>query len=544
MLRHTLQAAAVVLLLPLAAMAQGGTSHSRDVARGIELFADIYRQLDLFYVDTISADTVVRMAIEGMLDEMDPYTVYYEGDDQDELRTMATGRYAGIGALIRYISSEDRAAIDQLYEGCPAQTAGLRTGDIIQTIDGKDVKGWDNRRVSQALRGEPGSTFELRVRRAGVKKPLSFRITRQQIQLPAVPWHGMVDSTRHVGYVRLSSVTDQCSRDVRYAVATLKEQGMTSLVLDLRGNPGGSLQEAVEIVGFFVPKGSLVVSTKGKLPSACRDYLTPAEPIDTVMPIAVLVNETSASAAEIISGTMQDMDRATIIGQRTYGKGLVQAVRETAYGGQLKITTSRYYIPSGRCIQAYDYRHRTVDGAATTLPDSLTREFRTRKGRIVRDGGGIQPDSIVADEMMPAMVSDLAASEACFRYLSHFMAQHESIDAPCSFRLTDDDYAAFVDTICASDFTYTGRSVQVLATLQQVLRYEGRADAFASQLAELEHQLSHTDMRSDLMLFRPWIQKVLETEIVSRYYYQSGGLRHSLQFDDCLHKAVQTLTRQ
>ena len=512
-----------------------------DISRNLEVFADIYRQLDMFYVDTLSADTAVRWAIDGMLSEIDPYTIYYPGNDQDELRTMTTGRYAGIGAIIRPYKQEDRAAIEEPYEGSPAQEAGVRAGDVILTIDGKDIKGWPVAEVSKNLRGEPGTTFELRVKREGEKKPLAFKITRRQIQTPAVPWYGIVDEAAHIGYLYLSSVTDRCSRDVRYAITEMRNQGMQRLILDLRDNPGGAVVEAVEIVGMFVPRGSLVVSTRGKVPSSCHEYRTPAEPIDTVMPLAVLVNGGSASAAEIISGALQDLDRAVILGQRTYGKGLVQGIRELPYNGQLKITTARYYIPSGRCIQAYDYRHRTIDGAATTLPDSLTHEFRTRLGRPVRDGGGILPDSILAVDSVPTMVYDLYNSDAFFNFANHFVATHPTIAPPTDFLLTDEDYDAFVEAIAASDFTYNARSATALQQVRQVARMEGHEDDVREDFDRLEAKLKTHDLRTDLVRFREHIQPYLETELVSRYYYQRGALQHQSRNDKNIRKAIETL---
>ena len=531
-----------LILFPLSISAQERKGQTGfDVSRNLEVFADIYRQLDLFYVDTLSADTCVRRAIDGMLAEIDPYTVFYPGDDQDELRTMTTGRYAGIGAIIRPYKQEDRAAIEEPYEGSPAQEAGVRAGDVILTIDGKDVKGWPIADVSKNLRGEPGTTFELRVRRLGEKKPLSFKLTRRQIQTPAVPWYGIVDEQAHIGYLYLSSVTDRCSRDVRYAITEMKQQGMERLVLDLRDNPGGAIVEAVEIVGMFVPRGSLVVSTKGKVAASNHEYRTPEEPLDSVMPLAVLVNSNSASAAEIISGALQDLDRAVILGQRTYGKGLVQGIREVPYRGQLKITTARYYIPSGRCIQAYDYRHRTLDGAATTLPDSLTREFRTRLGRPVRDGGGILPDSILAVDSVPAMVYDLYNSDAFFNYANQYVAAHPTMAAPADFTLTDNDYDAFVEAVVVSDFKYNGRMESALNHLRQLARVEGRLDVIQEELEILEEKLNKTDLRADLIRFRQHIQPYLETALVSRYYYQRGALQHQTVHDKGIRKAIEVL---
>lgn len=509
-----------------------------DVSRNLEIFADIYRQLDLFYVDTLSADTALRWAIDGMLSEIDPYTTFYPGDDQDDLRRMATGRYAGIGALIRAYKKENRAVIEEPYEGCPAQEAGIRSGDVIMSIDGKDIKGWPVTKVSENLRGEPGTTFELCVQRMGEKKPRAFKLTRRQIQLPCVPWYGIVDETAHIGYLYLTEFTDQSAREVRHALLSMKQQGMERLIFDLRDNGGGSVSEAVEIVGYFVPRGSLVVSTKGKVPATCHDYHTPAEPIDTVMPIAVLVNGHTASAAEIVSGALQDLDRAVIIGQRTYGKGLVQAVRDVPYQGQLKLTTARYYIPSGRCIQAYDYRHRTADGAATTLPDSLTREFRTRLGRPVRDGGGILPDTLLAVDSVPAMLYDLYASDAFFDYVTAFVASHPSIAAPGHFALTDAEFEAFTDSIAASDFTYNGRTAAALEQLRQLARFEGRLEVAEAEFNALAAKLKENDLRADLQRFRHFIKPYLEDEIVSRYYFQRGALQQQVSHDDGVRKAI------
>lgn len=512
-----------------------------DVSRNLEIFTDIYRQLDMFYVDTLSADTAIQWAINGMLSEIDPYTAFYPNDDQDDLRRMATGRYAGIGALIRPYKKEDRCVIEEPYEGCPAQEAGVRAGDVIISIDGRDIKGWATPRVSENLRGEAGTTFELIVHRPGEAHHRSFKITRRQIQLPCLPWYGIVDEESHTGYLLLTEFTDQSAREVRHAILEMKQQGIQRLVFDLRDNGGGSVSEAVEIVGFFVPRGSLVVSTKGKVPATCHDYMTPAEPIDTVMPVAVLVNSNTASAAEIVSGALQDMDRAVVLGQRTYGKGLVQGVREVAYRGQLKITTARYYIPSGRCIQAYDYRHRTADGAATTLPDSLTHEFHTAKGRPVRDGGGIQPDSILKVDSVPTMVYDLYNADAFFDYVTSYATTHPSIADPSTFRISDEEYAAFSDSIVASGFTYNGRTAAALSQLRQLARFEGRLEEAANEFDALEQKLKTNDLTADLQRFRHHIQPYLETEIISRYYYQRGALQHQMLKDQGVKKAVETL---
>ena len=515
-----------------------------DISRNLEIFADIYRQLDMFYVDSLSADTAVRWAIDGMLAQIDPYTNFYPDDDQDELKMMATGRYAGIGALIRAYKKEDRAVVEEPYEGCPAQEAGVRAGDVIQSIDGKDIKGWTVSKVSESLRGEPGTTFELIVQRPGEKKPRAFKITRRQIQLPCIPWYGIVDDEAHVGYLYLTEFTDKCAREVRHAILDMKQQGMQRLIFDLRDNGGGSVSEAVEIVGMFVPRGSLVVSTKGKVPATCHDYATPAEPIDTLMPLAILVNGATASASEIVAGSLQDMDRATILGQRTYGKGLVQGIRELPYRGQLKITTARYYIPSGRCIQAYDYRHRTADGAATTLPDSLTREFRTRSGRIVRDGGGIQPDSILATDSVPTMVYDLTAADIFFDYVTDYATTHPTIAPAGQFHLSDAEWDDFATRVAASDFTYNGRTAAALESLRKLAHFEGRDIEAQAEFDALEAKLKQNDLATDLKRFREHIQPYLETEIVSRYYYQRGALQQTIGRDKGIQRAIKLFQMQ
>ena len=512
-----------------------------DISRNLDIFADIYRQLDMYYVDTLSADTAVEWAINGMLSEIDPYTKYYPDDDQEELRMMATGRYAGIGALIRLPKGSKRAIIEEPYEGQPAHEAGVRAGDVILTIDGRDVEGWEISRVSKTLRGEPGTTFELRVQRPTERKPRAFKITRRQVQLPCLPWYGIIDDENHVGYLYLSEFTDKCSREVRHAILEMKQQGMQRLIFDLRDNGGGSVSEAVEIVGMFVPRGSLAVRTKGKLPSTCHDYLTPAEPLDTVMPVAVMINSNTASASEIVAGALQDLDRALIVGQRSYGKGLVQGIRELPYRGQLKITTARYYIPSGRCIQAYDYRHRTADGAATTLPDSLTRVFYTRLGRPVRDGGGIQPDSVLAVDSVPSMVYDLTASDPFFDYATDYVTRHPTIAPAAEFSLSDDEWAKFAEAVKASDFTYNGRTATALKQLRQLARFEGYDEEAKAEFDALEAKLKTNDLAADLERFRQHIQPYLETEIVSRYYFQRGALRHTLSYDKAITRTLELI---
>ena len=384
--------------------AQG--NHNAEISRNLEIFDDIYKQLDTYYVDTLSADTTIEWAIKSMLAHVDPFTQYYPEDDE-QLRQLATGKYAGIGSVIRMSKKENRAVVSEPYEGTPSQQAGIRAGDVILTVDGKSTDGMKLEDVTQRLRGEAGTTVEVRVRRPGVSSPLTFMLTRRTIQLPHVPYYGM--QRDGVGYLFLTDFAAGATLEVRQALLDLRKQGMQRLVLDLRGNPGGAIDEAVNIVNLFVPKGRKVVYTKGKMASTNREYFTFSEPLDTVTPMVVLVDGASASAAEILSGSLQDMDRAVIMGTRTYGKGLVQSIRELPFRGNLKLTISRYYIPSGRCIQAYDYRHLNPDGSVGTVPDSLTSVFHTMAGREVRDGGGINPDIVIKPDSLPSFIYDLVA---------------------------------------------------------------------------------------------------------------------------------------
>ena len=535
-MKHSLMAL-LALGISLTGLAQQGERPNSAISRNLEIFNDIYKQLDLFYVDSLDADTVIGWGIRSMLRQVDPFTDYYPEDDE-ELRQMATGKYAGIGSIVRFHKKEDRVVIAQPYEGSPSMKAGVRAGDVIQTIDGKDVKGMGTPRVSTMLRGEAGTTFELRVKRMGVVEPLTFHITRQTIQMPQVPYYGMVSPG--VGYIFLTGFTDGACREVRQALLALKAQGAVSLVLDLRDNPGGALNEAVDIVNLFVPKGRKVMFTKGKLSSVNRDYYTASEPVDTVMPLVVLADGGSASSSEIVCGSLQDMDRAVIVGARTYGKGLVQAIREVPYHGNLKLTTSRYYIPSGRCIQAYDYRHLNPDGSVGTVPDSLTRVFHTAHGREVRDGGGIKPDIEVRPDSLASIIYDLVEDDAFFDFATLYASQHPTIAPAGEFSLSDADYEQFVAYIAQSGFTYNRRSDEVLELLKNVARREGYYDVARAEFDALEARFS-TDLEADLRRHRKDIEPYLCDEIVQRYYYEAGAVKQQLVGDACMKQALQLL---
>ena len=521
--------------------AQKDSNHNFEISKNLEIFNDIYKQLDMFYVDSLSADTVIEWGIDAMLRQVDPFTVYYPEEGMDELKEMTTGKYAGIGAVIRFYKKEDRVMVIEPQEDSPAIEAGVKGGDLILSIDGKDMKGKSTQEVSENLRGDAGTTFELTVKRAGVEHPLSFKITRRNIAMPPVPYYGMVSDG--IGYIYFERFVDGCSRDVRRAVVDLKEQGAKALVIDMRGNPGGPLSEAVEVTNLFVPRGQKVVYTKGKLASVNSEHYTKKEPLDVDIPVAVLVDGSTASSAEIVSGAWQDWDRAVIVGERTYGKGLVQMIREVPYHGSLKVTTSRYYIPSGRCIQAYDYRHLNPDGSAKTLPDSLTKAFKTAGGREVRDGGGIKPDGVITPDSLPSIVYDIATSDVLLDYVNHYVQTHATIAPAGDFSLTDADYADFVKMVEESDFTYKRRTEEMMKLLERTARFEGCYEGAKPEFEALAAKMKG-GVAADLELpkNKEEIKSVLESDIVARYYFRRGVVQQQLKTDKDLKTALEILT--
>ena len=521
--------------------AQKDSNHNFEISKNLEIFNDIYKQLDMFYVDSLSADTVIEWGIDAMLRQVGPFTVYYPEEGMDELKEMTTGKYAGIGAVIRFYKKEDRVMVIEPQEDSPAIEAGVKGGDLILSIDGKDMKGKSTQEVSENLRGDAGTTFELTVKRAGVEHPLSFKITRRNIAMPPVPYYGMVADG--IGYIYFERFVDGCSRDVRRAVVDLKEQGAKALVIDMRGNPGGPLSEAVEVTNLFVPRGQKVVYTKGKLASVNSEHYTKKEPLDVDIPVAVLVDGSTASSAEIVSGAWQDWDRAVIVGERTYGKGLVQMIREVPYHGSLKVTTSRYYIPSGRCIQAYDYRHLNPDGSAKTLPDSLTKAFKTAGGREVRDGGGIKPDVVITPDSLPSIVYDIATSDVLLDYVNHYVQTHAAIAPAGEFSLTDADYADFVKMVEGSDFTYKRRTEEMMKLLERTARFEGCYEGAKPEFEALAAKMKG-GVSADLEVpkNKEEIKSVLESDIVARYYFRRGVVQQQLKADKDLKTALEILT--
>lgn len=517
-------------------------NHNFNVAKNIDVFTNIYQSLDMMYVDTLDANQVIGNGIEAMLNSLDPYTVYYTQEKEEELSTMITGKYAGIGALIKYNNQIKNVVIDQPYANTPSALAGLQKGDIILAIDNLSMAGKDNSFVSNHLRGTAGTTFQLKVKRPVTGKVFTVKITRKSIQLPAVPYYGM--RPNNIAYINLSSFTEGCSSDVRKAFIELREKGAKGLVLDLRDNGGGSLSEAVKIVNMFVPKGITLVKTKGKIARANSEYKTTEEPIDTVMPIVVLVNENTASASEITAGSLQDLDRGVVLGAKTFGKGLVQQVVQVPYGGSLKLTSGKYYIPSGRCIQALKYKH-AKGGRAEALPDSLVKTFYTLNKREVKDGGGIMPDVKVKGDSVPNIALYLASfrdsNEVMFNYELDYIAKHASIASPETFHLTDADYEEFKQRVIKSGFKYDGETAKLLKSLEQLARFEGYYDLSKEQFNALKDKLQH-NVAHDLEYNKAFIKELLEGDIVRAYYYQGGGIAYSLTKDVFFKRATELLT--
>lgn len=536
-------------LLALTAANSWGDNHNFAVARNLETFSNIYKNLDLMYVDTLDADVTVTNGINAMLRSLDPYTEYYPASEMKDLKQMLTGKYAGIGALIKKNLKTGRVMIDELYEGMPAETAGLKVGDAIIAVDDSTMVGKDVSYVSSHLRGEPGTTFMIKIERTTKDKKgkdktqtLSMKITRKAIQLPSVPYYGMMSDS--IGYVVLTQFTENCARDFRRALVDMRGKGMQGLVFDLRGNGGGSLQEAIKIVNMFVPKNVTLVTTKGKLKRSNHTYKTEQEPLDSIMPVVVLVNEGSASASEITAGSLQDLDRAVIMGARTYGKGLVQQTVDLPHDGSLKLTVSKYYIPSGRCIQAINYKH-TGGGYREHIPDSLTKEFKTKGGRIVRDGGGIKPDieakpDTLTNIAMYLFRGSLDSTEVAHYYVVDYINSHESIAQPEEYKLSDEEFADFKQRVIKSGFKYDRETSKEYKKLVEFAKFEGYYDDAKAEFDALEKKLEH-NLERELDKNRDIICQLLEQEIVTAYYHQKGRIANMLRTDTQVRKAKELL---
>lgn len=508
-----------------------------DIVKNLDIYCTLFRELNMFYVDEIEPEKLITTSINSMLNSLDPYTSYISEKEMDDFNFQTTGEYGGIGSLIR--NSGEYVVISEPYEGFPAARSGLMAGDTLISVDGQRTQNLSISRVSDLLKGQPGTEVKIEVRRMGSVEPLSFLLKREKITLNNVPYSGMLDT--HTGYIRLGNFTTNASQEVKEAFLALKEhEGFDRLVLDLRSNPGGLLIEAVRTCNLFIDKGELIVSTKGKVKQWDNDYKTTGQPLDTEIPIVVLVNRASASAAEIVAGAMQDLDRAVIVGQRTFGKGLVQTTRQLKYNAQLKVTTAKYYIPSGRCIQALDYTSRNEDGSVGTIPDSLISEYTTRNGRLVYDGGGIRPDIEVVPEMLSEITLRLFTGNVIFDFATVYRAEHASIIAVDEFELTDLEYTAFKQYVEKRDFEFETGSEQVFDRLIETAKREKYYELAKEEFTALRDKLGHDNLQ-DLETFRPEIEQLIEEEVVARYYYQAGRIKTQLEEDVQLDKAMELI---
>ena len=507
-----------------------------DINKSLDLFNSVIKELDLFYVDSIKVDSLVNRTIRNMVAGLDPYTEYYTEDNVADLKFMTTGEYGGIGSIISF--NNNQVVINEPYKGLPADKAGLKAGDAILEIDGVDMRKSNVKEVSDKLKGTPGTPMKLKIQRPGEKKSREFNIVREKIEIDPITYSTLIDN--NIGYFHFSGFTDGSSKRVKATIENLKNKGAESLIIDLRGNGGGILDEAVNIVNFFVPKGQEIVSTKGKVKQWDRTYRTQNLPLDTLMPIVVLTDTGSASASEIVAGSLQDLDRAVIVGNRSFGKGLVQSPRELPYGGNIKITTSKYYIPSGRCIQALDYSHRNPDGSVARVPDSLTNVFKTKNGREVRDGGGITPDFEIPQEKSGTIGFYLLAENIIFNFVTDWVQKHPTIAAPDKFHLSDTDYEQFKEYVKSKDFNYDQLSMRSMKSLKNIMEFEGYFDTASEEYKALENKLK-PNLNRDLELFKNEIKKMIESEIVQRYYYKEGVLISELQNDKVFEKAKELL---
>lgn len=529
--------ALLVLCAVVPASVAAQKNHSFQVMKNLDIFNNMYVALDTYYVDSLDADKLVQTGIDAILRSLDPYTEYYAEEDEADLKMLTQAKYGGIGSLIRQ-RKDSTVVIAEPYADMPAAEVGLQAGDVLLKIDKTDLKGKNTSEVSDLLRGEPGSTFMLKYRRPGEDKPREVKITRRSIKLQAVTYYGTV---RGHGYINLSQFTSDCYDDVRKAFVSLKQQGIKDLILDLRGNPGGSLDQAVRIVNLFVPKGVTIVETRGKVKTGNATYKTTDTPLDTDIPLVVLVSSSSASASEIVAGSLQDLDRGVVVGARTFGKGLVQSIRNLPYNGNLKLTTAKYYIPSGRCIQEIDYKLKRQKGTAgadsTAVADSV---FHTAGGRVVYSGKGIAPDVVVRHDTIPNIVLYLSNDDVLMDYCVKYAQTHPAPVSVEDFTFTDGDFAEFKRMVMETGFTYDRLSDKRLQDLKKVAQFEGYYEDAKAEFDALEAKLKH-NLSAELDRHEKELRPLVACELVKRYFFQSGSIRESVKDDPDVAKAVEIL---
>lgn len=528
-----------IIIIAFSVTALKSDDKSFEISKQLNIFATLFREVNMFYVDEVNPGDLVSTGIKSMLRSLDPYTVYYPESEMEDVKLMTTGEYAGIGSIIS--KKGDKVIIREPYKNSPAAKAGLLPGDVILSIDGNSVKNKNTEDVSTMLKGQPGKEVAIKVQREFEAKPIEKKVIREKIQIPSIPYYGMVNDT--TGYVYLTSFTDKSASDVRDAIITLKNNGAKALILDLRGNTGGLLDQAVEIVNFFVPRGSKVVSTKGKVKQSDKEYTATKNPIVPDMPLAVLIDRGSASASEIVSGALQDLDRAVLIGERSFGKGLVQSVRDLAYNTKLKVTTGKYYIPSGRCIQALDYSHRNPDGSVGKVPDSLITEYTTKAGRKVYDGGGINPDVKIDPEKYARITEELVIQDLTFDFINSYALKHPEIASIRDFKITDDIYNQFKQYLKKKNFSYETESQQILEKLIKAAKTEKYYDGSQEQIAQLQKDFTHSIDR-DMDVFRDEIITFLTEQFVQRYYFMEGVIEYKALHDKEIKKATEILADQ
>ena len=527
--------AAFAVTAAIAAEQASAQSKSFKLGQWTEIHNSVIKELNRSYVDSLPLDRIMRAGIDAMLDELDPYTVYIPEEENENLQMMLSNTYGGIGAII-YKKKDGNVIINEPYYGSPAQKNGLSCGDEILEIDSLPTKGLETKESSDKMKGKPGTTVVFKVRKVRSGDTLDIPVIRERIHFPDIEYSGMLDDS--TGYILQSGFTENVSSELRQKFLDLKRQGIKRLVLDLRGNGGGLMSEAINIVSLFVPKGSLVVSSKGNTEDSKMEYRTTQEPIDTEIPIIVLIDSASASSSEIVAGALQDMDRATIMGVRSYGKGLVQSIRPLAYNGQMKVTTAKYYTPSGRCVQAIDYAHRNDDGSVGHIPDSLTREFRTASGRIVRDGGGITPDVAIASPSYSRLVYALVLGGVLDQYVIDFARRHESIAPADEFHFSDEDFEDFIRFAKTQEFDYRSSAKTLYDQMKKELEKDGLAEAMSEELEAMGKALE-MDKEKFIRLKKNEIIPFLEEEIATRYWFQEAGVNIRLRYDMQLRKALE-----